>query len=70
VRPGNGDYLSFAHRAHDPERKRIALRVFGPPNFPKAAGKRPFPEIGSPEKVASNPIRLRPGRPVVRPTHS
>jgi len=41
-----------------PRRKRIAHRVFGPPNFPKDVGKSRLQKIGSPEKVASNPISL------------
>ena len=41
-----------------PRHKRIALRVFGPPNFPKFVGRVLFQKIGSPEKVASNPISL------------
>ena len=51
-------WLFFRASRTRPRRKRIALRVFGPPNFPNAVGRSLFQKIGSPEKVASNPISL------------
>jgi hypothetical protein len=54
----SGDCLFFRASRTLPRRKRIALRVFGSPNFPNAAGRTLLQKIGSPEKVASNPISL------------
>jgi len=48
-----------------PQRKRIALEVFGP-QFQKTLGRNLFQKIGSPEKVASNPISLALAVPGVR----
>jgi hypothetical protein len=58
MRPVPATAFPFAHRARDPGVKGIALRVFGPPNFPRAVGNKLFLKIGSPEKVASEPDPL------------
>jgi hypothetical protein len=58
----------IAHAA--PASRESPCRVFGPPNFPKAVGKKLFLKIGSPEKVASDPIPGRSWRPAVRTNHA
>jgi excisionase family DNA binding protein len=66
MRPVPATAFPFAHRARGPGVQGIALSGFWSPQFSKGCRKNFFLKIGSPEKVASDPIPGRSWRPAVR----
>jgi len=70
MRPVPATAFPFAHRAHGPGVQRIALPGFRFPQFSQSCRNKLFLKIGSPEKVASDPIPGRSWRPTVRTDHA
>ena len=68
--PRTGYCLFFRASRTRPRRKRIALRVFGSPNFPKTVRKIRFQKSAPPKRLPATRSRLRSWCPVVRQQHA